>query len=137
MKIEVIDHDDFVLQFEQSSVYKRTLVESDEIYENFMAVKARDNDCTNDGYACSYEIITDEINSILGEKQTTFKVDNLGMLSSTRALKNGEVFDFKVRAFDCLNKESFADALVHVEIIEKCYPQWTGRHLQFLPILFS
>lgn len=124
--IQVIDHDDYVLKFEQSSVYKKKLVESDEIYENFMSIKARDEDCTNEGYACSYKLLTKEFLSV--DSSFAFKIDDTGVLSSTRALKAGEEFEFKVRAFDCLNNHSFVDASVHINVVEKCVPQWTSKN---------
>ena len=60
--------------------------------------------------------------------KNAFKIDSkTGKLSSTRALRAGEKFNLKVRAFDCLNNESFVDADVNIDIVERCLPEWTSN----------
>lgn len=115
-------------KFEQDGVYKKTLIESDDIYEGFMAIRAKDNDCTNDGYACTYQIISNP-----AEKLLPFKIDNTGLLSTLRSVKKGEYFEFKVRAFDCLNNQSFVDAQVMINVVEPCVPQWIDYQLKYYP----
>ncbi len=120
----MIDHDDYKLRFEEQ-VYKKILVESESLYENFMQVIAKDQDCTNDGFACSYKIVRIDSNDISPE--FPFRINNNGMLSSVRALKSKEMFKFKVRAFDCITRDSFVETDVVVDIIESCKPQWIGE----------
>jgi len=124
----VIDHDDYKLQFEEQ-VYKKILVESESLYENFMKVTAKDQDCTNDGFACSYKIVGIDTNDISAD--FPFRINNNGMLSSVRAVKSREMFKFKVRAFDCVSRDSFVDTDVVVDIIESCKPQWIGKFQLF------
>jgi hypothetical protein len=99
-----------------------------------MSVKARDNDCTNDGYACVYKLVPPESIANLDmatseniDAQMPFKIDNTGSLSTTRPLVAGKIYDFKVRAFDCISKDSYVEAQVHIEVIERCSPQWIGK----------
>ena len=126
VKITVIDHDDYLLEFEQTQVYKKTLVESEQIYENFLALKAKDNDCTNNGFACFYALLNNQDNQVISDPQFPFKIDNNGLLSTNQPLRHANFYDFKVRAFDCLNNDSYVDADVNVEVVETCVPQWTG-----------
>lgn len=129
VRIVVVDHDDSPLKFEQDGLYKKTLVESDLIYDEVMNVRARDEDCTNDGYACSYKLLS------VSTDPYAFKIDTAtGKISSTRALQAGEKFNFKVRAFDCLNNQSFVDADVTIEIAERCVPEWTSNLFMSLMI---
>ncbi|CAF0843509.1 unnamed protein product [Brachionus calyciflorus] len=123
VKIEVLDHDDFKLKFEQEGLYQKVLIESDEIYENFLTIRARDNDCTNDGYACHYQLLNE--NLIPVDPLFPFKIDTIGQLSSVRSVKRGEQFNFVTRAFDCLNNNSYVDAKVSISVNEPCLPQWT------------
>jgi hypothetical protein len=118
------------------------MVASDQLYLNFMSVKAHDNDCTNEGDACSYKLVPPDSIANLDtneniEAQMPFKIDGTGSLSSTRPLIAGKIYDFKVRAFDCISKESFVDAQVHIEIIDRCSPQWIGRRFFFTIISCS
>lgn len=135
VRIQVLDHDDSVPKFEQESgVYKKTLVESDLLYENIMSIRARDEDCTNDGYACSYKLLSAPDLLPLDESSSSssfaFQIHpTSGMLSSRLPLKAGDRFEFKVRAFDCLNNQSFVDADVLISVVEKCLPQWTSMLL--------
>lgn len=127
VRIQVIDHDDSVLKFENDGLYKKTLVESELIYEEFLSVRARDEDCTNDGYACLYKLLNSKDFAGL-EDQNAFKMNSkTGKLSSIRALRAGEKFNLKVRAFDCLNNESFVDADVNIDIVERCLPEWKSN----------
>lgn len=123
VKIEVLDHDDSKLKFEKDT-YAAILVESNDLYENFVSVRARDQDCTNDGYACSYKLL----NKYLEEADPStmaFKIDPVtGLLSSTRALRPTEKYELNVRAFDCVSKDSFVDTKVMIQVVEKCTPQW-------------
>ena len=122
VKIKVVDHDDYSLKFEQSGAYTQTLVESDDLYENFMSVKARDLDCTNNGYACSYKLLLNDLNNV--DENFPFKIDSSGSLSTVRPVKSGEFLEFKVRAFDCVAKDSFVDTEVIIKIVEPCIPQF-------------
>ncbi len=119
-------------------MYKKTLVESDQLYQNFLSVKARDNDCTNNGYACAYKIISSKDNQAILESQFPFKIDNNGLLSTNQPLSRAyaNFYDFKVRAFDCLNNESFVDATVNIQVAEPCLPQWTGL-IKFKKIILT
>lgn len=128
MRIEVIDHDDTTPRFEQPA-YEKTLVESTSVYESFMTVRARDSDCTNEGYACSYKLLTSDLVPVDDDEDDAplFRVDKLGRLSSTRALVGAERFEYRVRAFDCLNNQSFVDAELVINVVEKCVPQWTSK----------
>ncbi|RNA41933.1 calsyntenin-1 isoform X1 [Brachionus plicatilis] len=130
VKIQVIDHDDYELKFEHDGVHTATLTESNEIYQNFMSVRARDNDCTNDGYACSYQLLTESLIPV--EPLFPIKIDNTGVLSTLRSVKRAESFDFIVRAFDCLNNQSHTDAKVLVTVVEPCTPEWTNYHNEIL-----
>lgn len=118
----MIDHDDYKLKFEHEGIYTTTLTESNEIYQNFMSIRARDNDCTNDGYACSYIILTESLIPV--EPLFPIKIDNMGSLSTLRSVKHGENFNFIVRAFDCLDNESHTDAKVSISVVEPCKPEW-------------
>jgi hypothetical protein len=122
VKIQVVDHDDYPLKFEQRGVYAKTLVESDGLYKNFMSIKARDLDCTNNGYACSYKLLLNDLNDI--GKKFPFKIDSTGSLSTVRPVKSGESHKFKVRAFDCITNDSFAEAKVFINIAKPCVPQF-------------
>lgn len=97
-----------------------------------MTIKAKDNDCTNEGNACSYQLISSDEAIILDDK-FSFKIDTNGILSSTQPLNNPTIYDFKVRAFDCLNKNSYVDAPVRIEIVEQCTPQWTNNQQELTP----
>ena len=117
MLIQVLD-----LKFEEES-YNRTLIESESIYEKLMTIRARDQDCT-DRFACSYEIIDQPM-------IYAFRIDQLtGEISSTRALISAERFDFKVRAFDCVNNQSYVETDVSINIVEMCVPQWTSNKMR-------
>lgn len=129
VKIVVLDHDDSRLAFQQAS-YVKSVVESELMYENFMEVKARDQDCTNNGYACSYSLLSSLLDDV--DDSFAFKIDNTGRISSTRALKRGESFEFVVRAFDCVNKDSYTDVNVKISVIEKCKSEWTGKQTQIV-----
>ena len=122
VKIQVADHDDYSLKFEQSGVYTQNMVASDGIYENFMSVRARDLDCTNAGFACSYKLLLSDLSEV--DQTFPFRVDSNGSLSTVRAIRAGEFLEFKVRAFDCVSKESFVDAEVIVKVVEPCVPQF-------------
>jgi hypothetical protein len=129
VQIQVIDHDDYVLKFEESGVYAKKMAESEEIYENFLSIKAHDEDCTNDGNACAYILLSKDSYAL--DSSFAFRIDQTsGQLSSTRGLKSGELFEFKVRAFDCVNNASYVDAPVYISIVEKCTPQWTSKLLK-------
>lgn len=106
------------------------MTESNEIYENFLTVRARDQDCTNEGYACSYQLLTDSLIPV--EPLFPIKIDNTGQLSALRSLKHGENLNFIVRAFDCLNNQSFVDAKVLITIVEPCTPEWTNYHTEII-----
>jgi hypothetical protein len=123
VKIQVVDHDDYSLKFEQAGVYTQTLVESDGLYENFMSIKARDLDCTNNGYACSYKLLLNDLNNV--DVNFPFKIDSTGSLSTVRPIKSGEFLEFKVRAFDCVTKDSFVDTEVIIKVVEPCIPQFS------------
>lgn len=118
VKIEVIDHDDYKPQFEQRQ-YSKKIVKTDEIVESILTVKARDKDCTNNGYACSYEIVRDQ-------PVVPFKVDASGSISTTESLDKAGTYTFKVRGYDCLNKNSFAETDVTIEVSEPCVPKFIG-----------
>lgn len=134
VKIEVIDHDDFVLEFEKPDSYNKKVATSNMIYDNIMTVKARDNDCTNDGFACSYQLVSeDEMGLVLDEK-FPFKVDSNGVISSTQPLTKAGQYSFKVRAIDCLNKDEYVEAPVHIEVVESCLPQWTDYLNDLTPV---
>lgn len=124
VKIEVIDHDDFVLQFENPGSYNKKLATSNMIYDNVMTVKARDNDCTNDGFACSYQLVSDDEMSIILDDKFPFNIDINGVISSTHPLTKVGQFSFKVRAIDCLNKDEYVEVPVHIEVVDSCSPQW-------------
>jgi hypothetical protein len=131
VKIEVLDHDDSQLKFEQQT-YTETLIESTELYENFMQIRAHDNDCTNDGYACSYKLLTKNLAEI-SEPDFAFKIDQAtGTLSSTRELKSSEVFEFTLRAFDCISHDSFVDASILINVIEKCTEEWQNYSTELI-----
>ena len=125
VKIEVLDHDDSELKFESANAYNAKLVKTDEIYDNFLLVRARDSDCTNEGYACMYQLASNSPD--IDVASLPFKIDNNGWLSSTRSLNQVETFSFNVRAFDCVSKDSFVETQVTVDIVEPCVPQWTGK----------
>ena len=125
VKIEVLDHDDFELKFESSDAYTAKLVKSDDLYDNFLAVKASDADCTNDGHACAYQLASNSPD--VDVASLPFKIDDSGYLSSTRGLNKAETFVFNVRAFDCVSKDSYIETQVTVEVVEPCVPQWTGK----------
>ena len=117
MLIQVLD-----LKFEEES-YNRTLVESESIYEKLITIRARDQDC-NHGFACSYKIIDQPMTY-------AFRIDQLtGEISSTRAIKSGERFDFKVRAFDCVNNQLYVETGVSINVVEMCVPQWTSNKMR-------
>lgn len=127
VRIEVLDHDDYPLKFE-STEYKKKLATSNLVYEKIMLIRAKDNDCTNDGYACGYELVSSDDSLVLDESKSPFKIDSNGQLSTTQPLTKPQLFDFKVRAFDCLNKDSFVETPVHIEVVEPCYPKWNGTY---------
>ena len=133
VKIQVVDHDDYALKFEREDVYRQTLVESDSIYESFAQVRARDKDCTNNGYACAYKLLLNDLNEV--DANFPFKIDAAGSLSSVRAVKAGEFYEFKVRAFDCVSKEAYVDAEVIVNVIEPCIPQFFDYASEVVPAL--
>jgi hypothetical protein len=120
----VLDHDDSPLKFEKD-VYTKKLGESSDLYENFMTVSARDQDCTNAGNACSYKLLTKFLDDI-DEESFAFKIDSTGALSTRKAMLNGESYEFTVRAFDCVTKEAFVDARVKINVVGKCSPEWIG-----------
>jgi hypothetical protein len=69
------------------------------------------------------------------DKLFPFKIDHTnGVLSTNQPLNKLATYDFKVRAYDCLNKESFADALVHIDVVEPCVPQWMDFVNEMKPI---
>lgn len=117
VRIDVLDIDDYLLQFEETE-YHHSIVESDQIHDKFMTVRATDNDCTNNGYACSYGL--ERGNS----EELPFKINDQGELSTVKPLTHFQVYEFKVRAYDCLNNNSFAEADVRIEVVEPCIPQW-------------
>ena len=122
----MVDFDDFQLKFERD-VYTTSLVESTHVYKSFMQVKATDGDCTNNGMACAYALVRDgSTTTTLLDSSFAFAIDNNGWLSSTRAVSPGESFSFKVRAFDCVTKDSYVETSVFITISEKCMPHWTG-----------
>jgi hypothetical protein len=121
----VLDHDDSPLKFEKN-VYTQTLGESADLYENFATASAKDQDCTNAGYACSYKLLTKFLDDI-DDESFAFKVDSTGALSTRKAMLAGENFEFTVRAFDCVSKESFVDARVKINVVAACTPEWTGQ----------
>lgn len=126
VRIIILDHDDSQLKFENNGLFKFTLTESDMLYQNSMNVSARDEDCTNDGYACLYKLFSKELVPI--DDHYSFKIDSTtGKISSTRAVRAGEKFNFYVRAYDCLNNQSFVDAEVNIDVVEKCVPEWTSN----------
>ena len=96
------------------------------IYDNVMTVKARDNDCTNDGFACSYQLVSDDEMSIILDDKFPFNIDINGVISSTQPLTKVGQFSFKVRAIDCLNKDEYVEVPVHIEVVDSCSPQWAG-----------
>lgn len=116
--IEIIDHNDSKLKFENDT-YNHKIVENT-IDISPLIVKAKDNDCTNDGFACHYEIINAEI---------PFNINNLGFISNTIPLKKSDkiYYDFVVRAYDCADNSSFVDANVHIEVVEPCRPEWKSK----------
>ena len=86
-------------------------------------MSAKDHDCTNNGLACSYSLeheltVVDEF---------PFSISTTGQISTKRSLTQAGVYDFRVRAYDCVNNKSFVEVPVHVDIIEPCVPQWTGN----------
>ena len=103
---------------------------------NILTIKAHDNDCTNNGNACSYKLISLDSEHMNGDdKLFPFKIDHTnGVLSTNQPLNKLATYDFKVRAYDCLNKESFADALVHIDVVEPCVPQWMDFVNEMKPI---
>lgn len=117
-----MDSDDYELQFD-APTYQSTLIKSEHLYENFLSVSAKDHDCTNNGLACSYSLeheltVVDEF---------PFSISTTGQISTKRSLTQAGVYDFRVRAYDCVNNKSFVEVPVHVDIIEPCVPQWTGN----------
>ncbi len=100
-----------------------------------MTIKAHDNDCTNNGNACSYKLITLDSENDDDVKLFPFKIDPTnGVLSSKQPLNKLATYDFKVRAYDCVNKDSFVDALVHIDLVEPCVPQWMDFVNEIKPI---
>lgn len=124
VRIEVIDTDDFSLEFEKSE-YMVRLVKSEKGYENFLTVKAMDYDCTNNGMACSYTLE----HELYLSTEFPFKVNANGELSIEGEISRPRSYQFKVRAYDCVNKKAFVEANVKVEIVEPCVPEWTGKWL--------
>lgn len=120
VRIEVLDSDDYLLQFDQPE-YSSKLIKSANLYENFISVKARDNDCTNSGIACSYTL---EHTDYLDE-DFPFKIDTDGQISSTQGITQNRNYNFKVRAYDCVKKSSFVETNVDISIVEPCTPKWT------------
>ena len=121
MVIDVTDHNDHELKFDGSDYYAQ-LVE-DTINEDILIVKARDDDCTNDGFACDYEIANNE--------DVPFKINKLGFISNTKALKKSDKpsYDLIVRAYDCLDLDSkFIETNVHIDIKEPCRPHWKSNN---------
>lgn len=120
VRIEVVDSDDYELEFEQRE-YHLSLVKADHTYTNFLTVKAKDHDCTNNGQACSYSIVPNDIN----QQELPFQINNEGQVSSKSVITESRMYDFKVRAFDCVNPASYAETSVHIEIVEPCVPKWS------------
>jgi hypothetical protein len=88
-----------------------------------MIVKARDDDCTNDGFACSYEIANNE--------DVPFKVNKLGFISNTKPLKRSDKasYDLIIRAYDCLDFDNeYVETNVHIDVKEPCRPQWKSKN---------
>jgi hypothetical protein len=56
----------------------------------------------------------------------------MGFVSNTMPINEVSRFDFTVRAFDCLDDNSFTDISVHDDVIEPCTPEWKGIFLLFL-----
>lgn len=122
VRIEVLDNDDYLLQFTESE-YRATLVESEKLHDNFMTVKAKDFDCTNNGYACAYSLHSHELDNHL---EFPFKIDTDGQISTVSALTAPHSYEFTVRAYDCVSTQSFIETKVIVSVVEQCRPQWTG-----------
>ena len=122
VKIQVLDHDDYPLKFERD-IYTQNLAESNGIYENFMSVRARDLDCTNFGYACSYKLLLNDLNEV--NKNFPIQIDSNGSLSTVRSIKATKYLKFKVRAFDCVNKNSYVDTEVIIKVVKPCLPEYS------------
>lgn len=133
VKIQVIDQDDFTLKFDQTEPYRKTLVATETgLNQNFLTVKARDFDCTNQGFACEYKLVTNDESE---REFLPFNIDRAtGSLSSVRTLKAGELFDFKVRAFDCVSKDFYVEAQVIVKVVEPCIPQFFDYASDVTPV---
>ena len=114
-----------MLEFESTPYYGTTLEKTDGIYQNFLLVRARDSDCTNDGFACAYELASNT--DAVDVASLPFKIDNTGYLSTTTILNKSETFVFNVRAYDCVSKDSYVETQVTVEIAESWVPKWVGN----------
>lgn len=121
--IEVLDHDDTVPKFEEDNYY-RDLYE-DQINDLILTLNAKDSDCTNNGNACDYKIILSDEDEMEFDEYP-FKINSKGYLSNVIKLNRSvrAFYDFKVRAYDCLNNVSYSETNIHIEILEKCVPKW-------------
>ena len=88
-----------------------------------MQVQAKDQDCTNNGQACAYKLLRQDLTEV--DVTFPFSIDGFGQISTTGPINKGDLFEFTVRAFDCVNKNAFVDAKVIVDVIDECVPQWT------------
>ena len=88
--------------------------------EAVVIVKAKDDDCTNNGFACNYEIVNNE--------NVPFAINKLGFISNTKELKRSdkESYDLIVRGYDCIDNK-YAETNVHIEIKEQCRPEWKSN----------
>ena len=118
--IEILDHNDHELKFDGNDYYA-SLVE-DNISESILIVKAHDDDCTNDGFACSYEIVNND--------DVPFKINKLGFISNTKALKRSDKakYDLIIRGYDCLDNK-YVETNVHIEVKEHCRPEWKSNEI--------
>lgn len=120
VRIEVVDSDDYELEFEQTEYHTSLVKSAESTYTNFMSIRAKDHDCTNNGQACSYSIVPNA-NS---QQELPFQINNEGQISTKLPLTETRMYDFKVRAFDCVNPASYVETTVYIDVVEPCLPKW-------------
>ncbi len=111
------------------------MIKSNEIYENFMQVQAKDQDCTNNGQACAYKLLKPDLTEV--DVNFPFSIDEFGQMSTNRPINKGDLFEFTVRAFDCVTKDAYVDAKIIVDVIDECVPQWTDFSTDLNPLTES
>uniref|UniRef100_A0A3B3I3U3 Calsyntenin-2 n=1 Tax=Oryzias latipes TaxID=8090 RepID=A0A3B3I3U3_ORYLA len=116
--VQVDDVNEFSPVFRES-LYKASVTEG-KIYDSILQVEAWDQDCSPQySQICNYEIVT---------PGTPFAIDRNGNIRNTERLSfdKQQSFRIMVSAFDCGQKRTEDDVMVHIEVKPVCKPGWQG-----------